>query len=78
MVSMAVADPEGGHGGAAPSKIDQNLAKLAPFVPILASTPPLTDHPGSAPAWSHQDTMCPHKSTLCPFIMYFLMIKSPH
>ncbi len=36
----SVADPEGGRGGAALSKIDQNLAKLAPFVPILASTPP--------------------------------------
>ena len=30
---LAVADPEGGRG-------DENLAKLAPFVPILASTPP--------------------------------------
>ena len=42
-----VADPEGGRG----SKIGQNLAKSAPFLPILASTPPppLTDHPGSAP-----------------------------
>ncbi len=37
---LPVADPEGVCGGAAPSKIDQNLAKLAPFVPILASMPP--------------------------------------
>ena len=35
----AVADPEGGHGGA-PSKIGQNPAKLAHFLPILASMPP--------------------------------------
>ena len=40
LLSIPVADPEGGRGGAVPSKIDQNLAKLAPFVPILASTPP--------------------------------------
>ena len=39
----SVADPEGGHGGVAPSKIGQKLAKLAHFLPILASTPP-TDH----------------------------------
>ena len=42
-----MADPEGERGGT--KKIDQNLAKLAPFVLILASMPPLTDHPGSAP-----------------------------
>ena len=30
----------GGCGGTAPCKIDRNLAKLAPFVPILASMPP--------------------------------------
>ncbi len=38
-----------GVWGHHPPKIGQNLAKLAPFLPILASTPPLTDHPGSAP-----------------------------
>ncbi len=36
-----------GAGGTAPSRIDQNLAKLAPFVPILASTPP----PPNSPPW---------------------------
>ncbi len=35
-----VADPEGGRGGTAPSQIGQNLAKLAPFLPIFASMPP--------------------------------------
>ena len=49
-VFNSVADPEGGRGDTAPSNIGQNLAKSAPFLPILASTPPLTDHPGSAPA----------------------------
>ena len=29
-----------GAWGAAPSKIGQNLVKLAPFLPIWASTPP--------------------------------------
>ena len=48
---VAVANPEGWRGGAAPSEIGQNLAKSAPFQPILASMPPLTDHPGSAPGW---------------------------
>ena len=39
-----------GRGSTAPTKIGHNLAKLAPFLPILASMPPpLTDHPGSAP-----------------------------
>ncbi len=47
--SNTVTDPEGGRGSTAPSKIGQNLAKLPPFLPILASTLPLTDHPGSAP-----------------------------
>ncbi len=51
-IKEAVAEPEGGRGGAARSKIDQNLAKLAPFVPILASTPPLTDHPQDPPLGS--------------------------
>ena len=36
----SVADPEGERGGTARSKIDQNLAELAHFVPILASMPP--------------------------------------
>ncbi len=36
-----------GAWGCRPSKIGQYLAKLAHFLPILASTPP--DHPGSAP-----------------------------
>ena len=45
----SVADPEGGRGGTALSKIGQNLAKLAPYLPISASTPPVTDHHGSAP-----------------------------
>ncbi len=38
-----VADPEGGCGGT-PLKL-----VLAHFLPILASMPPLTDYPGSAP-----------------------------
>ncbi len=45
----SVVDPDGGCGGTTLPKIGQNLAKLAHFLPILAFTPPLTDHPGSAP-----------------------------
>ncbi len=41
-------DPEGGRGATAPSEIGQNLVKLVPFLPILASAP-TTDHPESAP-----------------------------
>ncbi len=41
-IYAAVADSEGGVGHPEPplSRIGQNLAKLAPFLPILASMPP--------------------------------------
>ena len=36
-----------GAWGATPSKIGKNIAKLTHFLPILASMPSLSDHPGS-------------------------------
>ena len=45
-----MADPEGGHGGTPPSKIDQKSWKINPFSTNFGLyTPSLTDHPGSAP-----------------------------
>ncbi len=45
-----MADPEGGHGGAAPSKIKwPKSCKISPFSTNFGLYAPLTDHPGSAP-----------------------------